>query len=94
MKFSEAVIKGYSDPRIQGRQCVKSLYRSKDGRHSDRPVGGGSACVVGAAILGSRSDYGCDTMGLWERTGVDAVEMNNEGMDWRDIVGIAIAEGL
>ena len=93
MKFSEAVIKGYSEPRINGKQCAHVLES------------GDRLSVFGAANMGHHgsSDYPgwgnsapdhAYVAQFRKAVGVCAAELNNNGMDWRDIVGISIAEGL
>lgn len=96
MKFSEAVIKGYCDPRIEGRQWIKNF--------ADDEVNPTQVCCLGAANIALTGTPFVNNQLLpqwvlwrdqfWNRVGVNPADLNDEGMDWRDIVGIAIAEGL
>ena len=97
---SKAVIKGYSDERIQGRQCKRNYFQDSEGNWVFLGPNTYQCCVLGAAAigLGMGGDPAEAVAGLRlafeKKVGIDPADLNNEGMDWRDIVGIAIAEGL
>jgi hypothetical protein len=90
MKYSEAMLKGFE--KVEGRQCKDALYEGDSPR---RPV---SVCVNGAVALGmSGSAWNVPTR--WSRKFEEAwgerpLMLNNAGLDWTELYGMARAAGL
>lgn len=102
MKYSEAMLKGFK--KVGGRQCKNELSRNERGRVLVDGFAPHSVCVNGAVLLavegragwgveGERviTDGGNGFYSAWE---VDPVDLNNEGMPWEHIYGMAVAAGL
>lgn len=92
MKFSEAMLKGYE--MVGGKQYRGDYYPTGDCCSAPTQV-----CVLGAVNLG---DHG-DALGAagWEFSnrfynawGVRATSLNDMGMPWEHIYGMAVAAGL
>lgn len=95
MKFSEAMIKGYSHPRIQGRQCRRAYGRTKHRSPLDyTEMGAAASCCAAGAVLVGGGNLKAFELEFEAAVGVCATSLNDAGIDWRDIAGIAMAEGL
>lgn len=95
MKFSTAMLKGYK--KVGGKQCAKNYQR------------GDAVCAHGAANLAvfgkadlTREPHGIDAFptfseemrafrNAWD---IDVVDLNDEGMPWEHIYGMARAAGV
>lgn len=94
MKPSTAMLRGFK--KVNGEQITGALYRGVNPR---APL---AVCALGAFALGktgcAEETVNFDPYDLNEcvesRIGVEVHEMNDEGMDWQDIVGILQSEGL
>lgn len=91
MKFSEAMLKGYE--MVGGRQC-KNVF------HRGNPFDPDSVCVLGAVSLGDHGNALGGHIG-WSfsaafkcKWGVYPANLNDEGMPWEHIYGMAVAAGL
>lgn len=87
MKFSEAMLKGFQ--MVDGKQ-IKGSYFKFDGRDV---IG---CCAMGAVSLGSnrrlsRVDFDRNFQCAW---GLPSDVINDEGMPWEHIYGMAVAAGL
>lgn len=94
MKFSEAMLKGFR--KVNGHQFFGGYY-------ADRPGGfPRSVCVLGAANLGAYGDpwsypfhTGCGAVDRFANAwGLKPQDLNDEGMPWEHIYGMAVAAGL
>jgi hypothetical protein len=102
MKFSEAVLKGFE--KVNGRQCRDTLARDKNGTphypwDDDPQTKPYSVCVNGAINLAETGDamkFGrlADGVRFHRVWGVSPIELNNAGMSWEHIYGMAVAAGL
>jgi hypothetical protein len=95
MKLSEAILKGYE--RVGGRQCKHAYY--ENGTPS-RPE---AVCVMGAVSLALSGNAAGDVVNPFAHKGVQAFvvawdmapsALNDEGMPWEHIYGMAVAAGL
>lgn len=103
MKYSAAILKGFK--AVDGRQCKNELARDERGRPAQGATHPHSVCVQGAALLATVGradwDYGpADNLvdGASDRFetvwGIHPVDLNNGGMPWEHIYGMAKAVGL
>lgn len=89
MKFSEAMLKGFE--KVNGRQAFNGQLLAKDG----------SVCINGAANLaytGDATTWAEETLracGAFADVWGEAPDLlNNNGLDWTEIYGMAVAAGL
>ena len=89
MKYSEAMLKGFK--KVGGRQCRGDFEKL------DRTGRVRSCCAIGAVRLGSGymacigGNFADAFRKAWR---VDPADLNDEGMNWPDIYGMAVAAGL
>jgi hypothetical protein len=90
MKFSEMMLAGYA--KVEGRQTRGTAWRDAYGHPTADTSRARSACVIGAINLGGG---GCGFNSALDRAwGVSAVSLNDDGMPWEHIYGMAVAAGL
>lgn len=98
MKFSDAVIKSYTDPELPRAQIRGAYIQLATGVMTNWYEGAKPKQVIGCCVAGACAIGGSDLKKFENEfdaaVGVKIMSLNDEGMDWRDIVGIAIAEGL
>lgn len=102
MKYSAAMLNGYK--LIGGKGQVDHHWRTKDGdRYSSGPTpspnGITAACVNGAALIGARVEAWSAPHERWmaefeKKWGIQPQQLNNEGLPWEHIYGMARAAGL
>lgn len=83
MKFSEAMLKGFE--MVGGKQC-RGTYTEWD--IYLRPV---AHCALGAAIAGGWKGADAGVQRAW---GICVAELNDKGMPWEHIYGMAVAADL
>lgn len=88
MKFSEAMLKGFE--KVDGRQCRGAFFSSCDGKIS--------YCVLGAVTAGHNSKnfhmWPEDAGRFSDAWGFAPSALNDQGMPWEHIYGMAVAAGL
>lgn len=85
MKYSEAMLQGYSE--VGGQSVRGAMFRIKSGK----PVG---ACAMGAVQLGGKDavKFAGEFIKAW---GVSVIDLNDEErLPWEHIYGMARAAGL
>lgn len=97
MKYSEAILDGFK--AVGGRQCRKHYYPPGE-RDPTKPT---AVCILGALNLGScgsayrnyHNGPGNVFAEAFERAwGFPPQELNDDGMAWEDLYGMAVAAGL
>ena len=85
MKVSEAILRGFE--KVNGNQIRYTFFEHD--RHG-RVVG---CCVMGAASLGGAGGqrFGRPFREAW---GIHPTALNDRGMPWEHIYGMAVAAGL
>jgi hypothetical protein len=89
MKFSEAMLKGFE--QVNGRQCKYDFALPVMGKPE-------AFCVLGAVSAGrgalGYSFWYADTDKFVRAWGVRPNALNDQGMPWEHIYGMAVAAGL
>lgn len=83
MKYSEAMLKGFEI--VGGRQCREVYVQTND---AGKPV---AYCVNGAAMA---VGYSGSTYLFYETWGCLPHVLNDQGMPWEHLYGMAVAAGL
>ena len=88
MKFSNAMLKGFAE--VNGKQCKGSYSRGPFGNRT-------AYCAMGAAYAGSGGKTPFPESSLakfFEQWGTTPISLNDDGMPWEHIYGMAVAAGL
>ena len=92
MKFSEAMLKGYE--KVGGKQWHRGYCPIKDSMRAPTRV-----CVLGAINLAEYGNVSGSSgwnfaKAFYRQWGVLPEELNDEGLHWTEIYGMAVAAGL
>lgn len=85
MKFSEAMLRGFET--VDGRQCKGNYVRERNGKAY-------AYCVMGAVYAVDFTPRMKDKDRFYEVWGYTAMSLNDKGMPWEHIYGMAVAAGL